>query len=161
MLGLVSAVGFFETYDLYLLSLNLKQIQQELGIGEGSLGLLLSFVRSGAFFALLIVPFADRFGRRRVLIATILGYTVLTTADCACAEYRNVRRAAVPGEDVCGRRGAACDGGDRRRIRARKSRLGNRRGGCDSGVRRRICRRDVRFRRHIAVRLARLVRGRA
>jgi MFS family permease len=79
MLGLVSAVGFFESYDLYLMSLNLKQIQQELGIGESSLGLMLSFVRSGALFALLIVPFADRFGRRRVLIATIVAYTVTTT----------------------------------------------------------------------------------
>lgn len=78
MLGLVSAVGFFESYDLYLMSLNLKQIQQELGIGEASLGLMLSFVRSGAFFALLIVPFADRFGRRRVLIATIVAYTLMT-----------------------------------------------------------------------------------
>ena len=79
MLGLVSAVGFFESYDLYLMSLNLKQIQQELGIGESSLGLMLSFVRSGALFALFIVPFADRFGRRRVLIGTIIGYTVMTT----------------------------------------------------------------------------------
>ena len=79
MLGLVSAVGFFESYDLYLMALNLKQIQQELGIGEASLGLMLSFVRSGAFLALLIVPFADRFGRRRVLLATIVGYTVMTT----------------------------------------------------------------------------------
>src|SRR4029079_12867218 len=78
MLGLVSAVGFFESYDLYLMALNLKQIQQELGIGEASLGLMLSFVRSGAFFALLIVPFADRFGRRRVLIATIVAYTLMT-----------------------------------------------------------------------------------
>ena len=75
----MSAVGFFESYDLYLMALNLKQIQQELGIGEASLGLMLSFVRSGAFLALLIVPFADRFGRRRVLLATIVGYTVMTT----------------------------------------------------------------------------------
>ena len=79
MLGLVSAVGFFESYDLYLMSLNLKQIQNELGIGEGSLGLMLGFVRSGALLALLIVPFADRFGRRRVLLATIVCYTVMTT----------------------------------------------------------------------------------
>jgi MFS transporter, putative metabolite:H+ symporter len=78
MLGLVSAVGFFESYDLYLMALNLKQIQQELGIGEASLGLMLSFVRSGAFLALLILPFADRFGRRRVLIWTIIGYTLMT-----------------------------------------------------------------------------------
>lgn len=78
MLGLVSAVGFFESYDLYLMSLNLKQIQAELGIGEASIGLVGSFVRSGAFLGLLILPFADRFGRRRVLLATIVGYTLMT-----------------------------------------------------------------------------------
>jgi len=79
MLGLVAAVSFFETYDLYLMSLNLKQIQASLGIDESSLGTMLSFVRSGALLALFIVPFADRFGRRRVLLATIVGYTVMTT----------------------------------------------------------------------------------
>ena len=77
-LGLVSAVGFFEMYDMYLLSLNLKQIQDELAIAESSLGLMLSFIRSGALFALLILPFADRFGRRRVLLWTIAGYTIAT-----------------------------------------------------------------------------------
>ncbi len=79
MLGLVAAVSFFETYDLYLLSLNLKQIQAGLGIEESSLGTMLSFVRSGALLALFVVPFADRFGRRRVLLATIVAYTVMTT----------------------------------------------------------------------------------
>jgi len=79
LLGLVAAVSFFETYDLYLMSLNLKQIQLELGVAEESLGLLGSAVRSGALLALLIVPFADRFGRRRVLLATIVGYTLATT----------------------------------------------------------------------------------
>ena len=78
MLGLVAAVSFFETYDLYLMSLNLKQIQLGLGIEESSLGTMLSFVRSGAMLALFIVPFADRFGRRRVLLTTIVGYTVMT-----------------------------------------------------------------------------------
>jgi MFS family permease len=79
MLGLVAAVSFFENYDLFLLSLNLKQIQAGLGIDEGSLGNMLSFIRSGALLALLVVPFADRFGRRRVLLVTIVMYTVMTT----------------------------------------------------------------------------------
>jgi MFS family permease len=78
MLGLVAAVSFFETYDLYLMSLNLKQIQAGLGIEESQLGTMLSFVRSGALLALFVVPFADRFGRRRVLLATIVGYTLMT-----------------------------------------------------------------------------------
>jgi MFS family permease len=78
MLGLVAAVSFFETYDIYLFSLNLKQIQLELGIPEASLGTLGSIVRVGALLALLILPFADRFGRRRVLLATVVGYTLMT-----------------------------------------------------------------------------------
>ncbi len=78
MLGLVSAVSFFEAYDIFLLTLNLKQIQADLGIEEASLGLLGSVIRSGALLALLIVPFADRYGRRRVLLFTIVGYTIAT-----------------------------------------------------------------------------------
>ena len=40
VLGLVAAVSFFETYDLYLFSLNLKQIQADLVIPESDLGFL-------------------------------------------------------------------------------------------------------------------------
>jgi len=78
MLGLVAAVSFFQTYDLYLMSLNLKQIQAELGIDEGSLGSLGSLIQSGALLALFIVPFADRYGRRSVLLWTIAAYTLMT-----------------------------------------------------------------------------------
>jgi len=78
MLGLVAAVSFFQTYDLYLMSLNLKQIQQDLSIDEGSLGTLGSLIQSGDLLALFIVPFADRFGRRRVLLWTIALYTLMT-----------------------------------------------------------------------------------
>jgi putative MFS transporter len=78
MLGLVAAVSFFETYDMYLFSLNLKQIQAELGLAEGSLGTLGSLVRIGSLLAIFIVPLADRFGRRRILLSTVLGYTVMT-----------------------------------------------------------------------------------
>ena len=46
VLGLVSAVSFFEMYDVYLFALNLKQIQAELAIPESDLGLLGSIVRA-------------------------------------------------------------------------------------------------------------------
>lgn len=78
VLGLIFAISFFEAYDLSLMSMNLRQIQTELGIDEGSLGLLGSFIRSGALLALFVVPFADRYGRRRVLLVTIIGYTLAT-----------------------------------------------------------------------------------
>ncbi|HEX5065894.1 MAG TPA: MFS transporter [Myxococcota bacterium] len=80
VLGLVSIVSLFEQYDVYLLSLNLKQIQADLGIAEGQLGFLGGLVRSGALFALPLTLAADRIGRRRMLLFTILGYTLCTGA---------------------------------------------------------------------------------
>lgn len=80
VLGLVAAVSFFETYDLYLFSLNLKQIQTDLGIAESDLGFLGSLVRAGALLSVVLAMFADRVGRRRMLLITIVGYTLLTGA---------------------------------------------------------------------------------
>jgi len=80
LLALVSLVSLFEQYDVYLFSLNLSHIQRELGIDEGQLGLLGGIVRAGAFGAVLLSLAADRFGRRRILLLTVLAYTVLTGA---------------------------------------------------------------------------------
>ena len=73
VLGLVAAVSFFETYDLYLFSLNLKQIQTDLAIAESDLGFLGSLVRAGALLSVVLAMFADRVGRRRMLLITIVG----------------------------------------------------------------------------------------
>jgi len=80
VLGLVSAVSFFEQYDVYLFSLNLKHIQADLGIAESALGWLGSLVRAGALLAVLVTLLADRVGRRKVLLFTVIAYTVLTGA---------------------------------------------------------------------------------
>jgi MFS family permease len=80
VLALVSAVSFFEMYDLYLFALNLKQIQASLGIAEEDLGTLGAVVRAGAVLAIFIAPIADRWGRRRVLLGTVVAYTALTGA---------------------------------------------------------------------------------
>jgi MFS family permease len=78
VLGLVAAVSFFETYDMFLFTLNLKQIQSDLLIAEADLGLLGSLVRAGALFSIFLALAADRVGRRRMLLVTIVAYTVLT-----------------------------------------------------------------------------------
>ena len=80
VLGLVSIVSMFEQYDVVLFSMSLKQVQAELGLPESSLGFLISLVRSGALFSLPLTLAADRFGRRRLLLVTILGYTLCTGA---------------------------------------------------------------------------------
>lgn len=79
--GITATAGFFDNYDRVLLSLALKQVQQGLGIAEVGLGAMLSTIRLGYLLSLIITPFANVFGRRRLLLYTIVGYTVFTGAS--------------------------------------------------------------------------------
>lgn len=76
--GIAATAGFFDNYDRALLSLALKQIQHGLGIAEARLGAMLSSIRLGYLLSLMVTPFADVFGRRRLLLYTIIGYTIFT-----------------------------------------------------------------------------------
>nr|MCS5637786.1 hypothetical protein [Myxococcota bacterium] len=78
VIGLIAVVNLFDQYDLQLFGLALKQIQAELLIPEDRLGEFGAIVRLGALPAFFFGPIADRFGRRRVLLVTIVAYTVLT-----------------------------------------------------------------------------------
>jgi putative MFS transporter len=75
---IASTAGFFDQYDRALLSLALKQIQAGLKIAESQLGSVLSVIRLGYLLSLLMTPFADVFGRRRLLLYTVFGYTIFT-----------------------------------------------------------------------------------
>ena len=80
LLGLLAAVSFFEQYDMYLFSLNLKQIQAELLISEADVGFLGAIVKTGTFLAVFLAVAADRYGRRLILLITVVGYTLFTGA---------------------------------------------------------------------------------
>jgi MFS family permease len=76
--GIATTAGFFDNYDTALLSLALNQIQRGLAIGEAQLGAALSLIRLGYIASMLISPLADAFGRRQLLLYTIVGYTIFT-----------------------------------------------------------------------------------
>ena len=76
--GIALTAGFFDNYDYALLSLALPQIQHGLEIAEGALGTMLSAIRLGYVLSLFVTPLADVFGRRRLLLYTIVGYTLFT-----------------------------------------------------------------------------------
>ena len=80
VLALVSIAGLFNQYDRSLFALALPQIQASLAIDESHVGFLGSIVRLGALPAFAVATVADRWGRRRTLLSTILAYTVLTGA---------------------------------------------------------------------------------
>jgi putative MFS transporter len=75
---IATTAGFFDQYDRALLSLALKQIQAGLKIAESHLGTMLSVIRLGYVLSLLLTPLADVFGRRRLLLYTVVGYTAFT-----------------------------------------------------------------------------------
>ena len=81
--GISTTAGFFDNYDTALLSLALKQIQRGLGIADARLGPTLSLIRVGYLASLVLSPLADLFGRRQLLLYTIVGYTIFTGISAA------------------------------------------------------------------------------
>ncbi len=80
LLGLVALALFFEQYDNSMLTSALKHIAADLDIPPEQLGTFLGMVKLGALPAFLIVPFADRFGRRRLFLLGVLLFSLGTLA---------------------------------------------------------------------------------
>jgi MFS family permease len=80
VLWLVSLALFFESYDVSMLTSALGLIARDLGMAEGDLGAYMGIIRLGALPALVVSPLADRLGRRRVFLATMVGMSVGTLA---------------------------------------------------------------------------------
>lgn len=80
LLGLVALALFFEQYDNSMLTSALKFIAADLDMPEERLGSFLALVKLGAVPAFLIVPFADRIGRRRVFLLGVLLFSLGTLA---------------------------------------------------------------------------------
>jgi len=78
VLGLLGAAEFADHYDIGLLSMLLLQIQRGLGVGEQEIGVLAGIIRMGALLSLAAGVMADRLGRRRLLLFTVVGYSVTT-----------------------------------------------------------------------------------
>jgi putative MFS transporter len=74
----LSVATFFEGYDFLALSQLLPNLRAEFHLSEAQGGLLVAVVNAGTVVAYLLVRQADRWGRRRVLTVTILGYTLFT-----------------------------------------------------------------------------------
>ena len=81
LVGVVALAGFFESYDLSVLSAALKQIRESFELSQAEMTMLLAWVRLGAFPAFFVLPLADRIGRRPVYLAAIAGMSLATVAS--------------------------------------------------------------------------------
>ncbi len=78
MLGSVALALLFENYDQSMLTAALKQIAESFSVPESDLARIPALAHMGALPAFLLIPFADRIGRRRLFLVSILGISVGT-----------------------------------------------------------------------------------
>ncbi|HEY4105143.1 MAG TPA: MFS transporter [Polyangiaceae bacterium] len=77
----LSVASFFEGYDFFALTQLLPNIRADLHVGIVGGGRLVGFINCGTILAFALARRADRWGRKPVLTATILGYTLFTFAS--------------------------------------------------------------------------------
>lgn len=82
----LGVANLIDNYDGALLGLALPQIQDGLAVSDEAVGRLLAVVRLGVLPAVLLTVLADRIGRRRVLLVTILGFTLFTALTAFAAD---------------------------------------------------------------------------
>jgi putative MFS transporter len=78
LFGFLSVACFFEGYDFFALSQLLPNLREYFGLSESQGTAMVGVINGGTVLAYVMVGLADRWGRRRVLTATILGYTLFS-----------------------------------------------------------------------------------
>jgi putative MFS transporter len=73
LLGIISFGLAFDSYDNALMNATISRVAEDLGIELRQVGYYTAVVRSAGVLAFLVVPFADRLGRRRVFLASLIG----------------------------------------------------------------------------------------
>jgi putative MFS transporter len=76
VLRVVGVASLFANYGLGVMGLALPQIQAGLHVAEAEVGGVTALVQLGMIPALLLTVLADHFGRRRLLLITILGFSL-------------------------------------------------------------------------------------
>lgn len=74
----LSVATFFEGFDFFALTMILSDLKAEWGLEPAQLGWLVAGINAGTVVAFLLVRKADRWGRKKVLSLTILGYALFT-----------------------------------------------------------------------------------
>jgi MFS family permease len=85
LLGLLALTILFEGYGRALPTVTLPYIGDDLGVTAPHLSFALALVATGSLGILVLGPAADRLGRRRLLLASVLLYSVLGAASASAA----------------------------------------------------------------------------
>ncbi len=80
LMGLIAGGLFFEQYDLSLINAAIGRIAHSLDVAVEDIGYMTGALRLGGLLTFVLVPFADRVGRRRMFLVALIGMSCLTTA---------------------------------------------------------------------------------
>jgi len=83
LLGLLLPAALFGSYDVQLRAVLLDQLKESFHATTPAIGAASIPIGAGQFVAFFVVLMADRIGRRPVLLWSLLGYTLCTTATAA------------------------------------------------------------------------------
>lgn len=78
LLGLLGAASYFDGYDLAIKALALTDIRHSFDLTKSAASAMLAVVYLGALPSMFLTRWADRIGRRRLLIWSVLGYTTFS-----------------------------------------------------------------------------------
>lgn len=74
----LAAAGFFEQYDIALLTLAATDISDGLGVSIATFGIGVAIIRLGSLGGIPFLRLADRWGRRTLLLVSLAAFTLLT-----------------------------------------------------------------------------------
>lgn len=80
LMWLLGAAFFIGQYDMTLISIALPDVQASFAIAEEDLGTVIAIGRLGALPAILLALIADRVGRRRLLVLSMVGVSAASLA---------------------------------------------------------------------------------
>src|SRR5438445_3064816 len=83
LLVLLISAAFFEGYDSSILALLLPNIHNPFHVSEAVLGVTRIPIELGLFVAFFVTRLSDRFGRRPLLLWSVVGYIVFTALTAA------------------------------------------------------------------------------
>lgn len=78
LVGVVALASLFENYDMSMLTSAFKQIRESFELTQSEAASLFAWIRLGAIPAFVVLPLADRIGRRRVFLAALVGMSIGT-----------------------------------------------------------------------------------
>src|SRR6266478_5367708 len=78
LLALLMSATVFEGYDVTIFHLCTPDIARSFHLDDRAIGLMASCVRFGGMLAFVVVMLSDRVGRKPVVSATVLFYTLFT-----------------------------------------------------------------------------------